>query len=75
MKNLTEEQLGQLIAHYIVEYSADEIVPMIFEAVIIQDNKTITLRWDNGAYDVFDKIRIPYGGDICEFVDILKIKG
>ncbi|MCK9369261.1 hypothetical protein M0R04_04920 [Candidatus Dojkabacteria bacterium] len=73
MKNLTEEQLGQLVCHYIGEYSPNEIVPMIFEAVITQDKKKVILKWENGAYDVFRKLRITYDcGD--NFVDILKLE-
>jgi hypothetical protein len=72
MVNLNEQQLAQLVCHYIREYQEEEIIPMIFEAVIIQNTKTLTLIWDNLASDVFRKIRIYYDGGE-NYVDVLKI--
>ena len=68
MKKLSDSQLRMLVNHYIIEYEADEIIPMIEEADISveEDNPYITLRWNNGAIDNFRKSIVEHGDIVIE---------
>lgn len=60
-----------LCGFYADEYQPNEIVKMLGEAKIKETKHKFVLKWDNGAKDIFYKVKVKFGDS---FVEVLKFE-
>lgn len=61
MKTLTDTQLSIISSFYLNEYEAQDILPMIQEAIISHDDIYLYIMWKGGIIDKFRKVWLTKG--------------